>query len=84
MALSLSEIRDLIGPVDEATAAEVLRIGANRAEIIEAMAWINADEAQANAGRKPASGLAAAVIDILLAEDEDEDGPGDAGPSDFV
>lgn len=73
MALSMADIRELLGPVDETTVADVLRTGASREEIIEAVAWMNADEALANAHRKPASGKSAEVIDILAASEEDDE-----------
>lgn len=74
MALSAEEIRQILGPIDETIVADVMRTGASRDEVVEAVAWINADEALANAHRKPASGKAAEVIDILEAG-LDDDGP---------
>jgi hypothetical protein len=48
------EIRALLGSTDDATLTSILELGASRAELIEARAWIENDEAMLNEGRAKA------------------------------
>lgn len=80
MSLTLQDIRDILGPVDEALAADLLRVDASRGELAEAAAWIDADEAFANAGRRPPAGTVAVLIDILAANDLDDEPDAPSGP----
>ncbi|ACL57329.1 hypothetical protein [Methylobacterium nodulans] len=69
--LTLSEARALAGPVDDLTLAEILKLGATRAELAEARAWIENDEAMLNEGRPIPSGRAARIVELLRAADEE-------------
>ncbi|WP_181706589.1 hypothetical protein [Chthonobacter rhizosphaerae] len=75
MALSIGEIRAALGPVDDAVAAEVIRLDATLADLQAAKAWMLSDEALANDHRSPPSGTVARIIDVLSTdglEDPDE------------
>jgi hypothetical protein len=71
--LTREETRSLLGPADDATLAEILELGITRAELAEARAWIENDEAMLNEGRRSPSGRIARVIELLRERDEDED-----------
>ena len=70
--LTREEMEALIGPPDDAALIEVLELGITRAELAEARAWIEHDEAMLNEGRRAPTGRVARLIDILKAR-EDED-----------
>ncbi|HVY57243.1 MAG TPA: hypothetical protein VHA77_05275 [Xanthobacteraceae bacterium] len=63
--LTRPEVTAVLGPVDDIVAAEIIATGATPAELAEARAWITADEAMVNAGRKLPSGRVGKVIEIL-------------------
>lgn len=70
--MTTAEIAAILGPVDEALAAEIAQTGATPGELAAAWAWINNDEALINEGRQPPSGRIALLID-LLSPDQDQD-----------
>ena len=69
--LTREETRALIGPADDATISEIMDLGLDRAELIEAMAWIDNDEAMLNEGRPAPTGWVARAIELLRARDEE-------------
>ena len=58
-ALTRQEIIAALGPVDDATVAEILGTGATSEEMAEASAWIANDEPLMNMGRPLAAPLPA-------------------------
>jgi hypothetical protein len=72
MALTREEVTSVLGPIDEVLAAEVLATGASLAELEQAFAWINSDEAQINAYRPLPTGVVAQLIDILSTPDDEQ------------
>lgn len=72
MALTREDVTSVLGPVDETVAAEVMATGASLAELEEAWAWINADEALVNELRPLPSGRVAQLIDILSPPDDEQ------------
>ena len=70
--LTPEEARALAGPVDDLTLAQVIETGATRAEVTEALAWVENDEAMLNEGRPIPSGRVAQLIELLKARDEEE------------
>ncbi|NKX17244.1 hypothetical protein [Brucella pseudogrignonensis] len=68
--MKMQEIIAVLGSTDEVLAAELTATGASAAELAEALAWLNADEALVNEGRRPPSGKVADLIDILEAADQ--------------
>lgn len=71
MTMTSEEVIAILGPVDETLVAEVIATGATQAELAEAFAWANNDEALMSEGRRLATGRAAALVDLLVS-DEDE------------
>lgn len=72
MSLTHNEVTSVLGPVDDALAAEVLATGASLLDLEQAWAWLNADEAQINAYRPLPTGRVAQLIDILSPPDEEQ------------
>lgn len=73
MTLTRSDITDILGPVDNQKAAELAAIDATPAELAQAWAWVNNDEALINEGRPLPSGRVAQLVGILEPPvDEDE------------
>jgi hypothetical protein len=66
------EAKALLGPADDLTLAEVLDVGATRAELVEAWSWVENDEAMLNEGRPIPSGRVARLIEILKDREEEE------------
>lgn len=69
--LTRDEVRALIGRSDDRVVTEILAMGASRAELAEALAWLENDEAMLNAGRPVPSGRVARLVEMLQADDED-------------
>jgi hypothetical protein len=69
--LPREEVRALIGHPDDRMVTEILNMGASRAELAEACAWLENDEAMLNAGRPIPSGRVARLVEILQADDEE-------------
>jgi len=72
MALTRDEVESVLGPIDDVLAAEVIATGASLAELEQAWAWINADEAQINEFQPLPTGRVAAVIEILSTPDDEQ------------
>lgn len=68
MALTLDEIRAVLGPIDPQVAAEIVRLDPSAADLQAAKAWMLADEALANDHRSPPSGNVARLIDLLASQ----------------
>lgn len=73
MTMTSDDVIAILGPVDETLVAEVVATGATQAELAEAFAWANNDEALISEGRPLPAGRTAALIDLLVAEDEELD-----------
>lgn len=71
MTMTSQEVVSVLGPVDETLVTEIIATGATPAELAEAWAWINNDEALMGEGRSLPTGRLAAFVE-LLSEDEDE------------
>jgi hypothetical protein len=67
-----SEVRSIVGDVDDATLSSILQTGATAAELIEALALVNADDI---VGSAPAHVRRAVVDQVceLLQSEEPED-----------
>ena len=72
MALTRDEVESVLGPIDDVLVAEVIATGASLAELEQAWAWINADEAQINEFQPLPTGRVAAVIEILSTPDDEQ------------
>lgn len=73
MALTILEIERILGPIDTHLAVEIAAIDATQADLVNALAWLQADEAQLNNGAHLPTGKVAQLIGILETAD-DEDG----------
>jgi hypothetical protein len=71
--LTREGITRALGPVDDATAAEIAATGASEAELNEAYAWLVDDEALVNQFRPFPSERVTRLIEVLRALDTDED-----------
>lgn len=71
MTIASDDVITILGPVDETLVADVIATGATQAELAEAFAWINNDEALIGEGRPLPSGRVATLVDLLVS-DEDE------------
>ncbi|MDK4743031.1 hypothetical protein PH547_29520 [Rhizobium sp. CNPSo 3464] len=71
MTMTSDDVIAILGPVDETLVAEVIATGATQAELAEALAWTKNDEALMSEGRPLPSGRTAALVDLLVS-DEDE------------
>jgi hypothetical protein len=77
--MTYDEVREVLGPVDDVLVTEIVRLGATRAELVEALAWISSDDALADDHRSPPSGNVAALAEMLEADEDDAPVPTAAG-----
>ncbi len=73
MPLTASEVEAVLGPTDEAMIAQIIATGATLADLAEAWAWINNDEALINEGRPLPTGKVAELCALLDEPEEDLD-----------
>ncbi|HEX6958737.1 MAG TPA: hypothetical protein VF194_12190 [Ferrovibrio sp.] len=66
------EVISILGPADDTVVSEIVSAGATVAELAEAFAWLQADDAFAGSGRPPPHGMVAELIDIITPKYEDE------------
>lgn len=72
---SASEIREIVGPLDDTVISSILELGATRGEILEAQAWLASDDYLHLQLRHALQGRAAQVFEILEAELPEPDRP---------
>jgi hypothetical protein len=72
MTMTFEQITAVLGPIDRETAASLAATGASVAELEEARAWLQSDEALVNHGRPMPKGKVAELIDILSPPQEDD------------
>ncbi|MBB3593939.1 hypothetical protein FHX08_004342 [Rhizobium sp. BK529] len=71
MTMTSDDVIAILGPVDDTLVAEVIATGATQAELAEAFAWANNDEALIGEGRRLATGRVAVLVDLLTSDDEE-------------
>jgi len=71
--LTKEAIARVLGPVDDALAAQLVSTGASEEELREAFAWVSNDEPLVNDLRPFPKDRIAAVIEILEAQDQPDD-----------
>jgi hypothetical protein len=71
--MTADDVIAVLGPADETLVAEVIATGATKTELAEAFAWANNDEALMGEGRRLPTGRVAALVDLLSAEEEEQD-----------
>ncbi|MCB5175902.1 MULTISPECIES: hypothetical protein [Microvirga] len=69
--LTRREVEALIGATEDGTVAEILRLDPSPAEIAEAQAWVENEEAMLNEGRSIPSGRVGRLIEILNLREEE-------------
>ncbi|MCL2453440.1 MAG: hypothetical protein FWD08_07345 [Alphaproteobacteria bacterium] len=67
------DITAVLGPVDEALLASINQTGASPKDLAQAWAWVNADEALINEGRRLPSGRVAELVSLLEAAEADSE-----------
>lgn len=72
MIMTSDDVITILGPVDETLVADVIATGATQAELSEAFAWVNNDEALIGEGRHLPAGRVAALVDLLTADEEEQ------------
>lgn len=70
MTMTRADVVSVLGPVDEATIAEIVSTGASLDELREAWAWTFGDEALMSEGRPLPGARVAALIDLIEPEEE--------------
>ncbi|MER8373218.1 hypothetical protein [Mesorhizobium sp. M1409] len=70
MTMTRQDVISVLGPVDDATIAEIITSGASLEELREAWAWAFGDEAWMNQGRPLPGTRVAALIDLIEPDDE--------------
>ncbi|ARM91063.1 hypothetical protein RHEC894_PC00028 (plasmid) [Rhizobium sp. CIAT894] len=73
MTMTSEDVIAILGPVDETLVADVVATGANQAELAEAFAWTNGDEALMSERRPLPTGRTALLIDLLVSDEEELD-----------
>ncbi len=73
MIMTADDVIAVLGPADETLVAEVIATDATKTELAEAFAWANNDEALMGEGRRLPTGRVAALVDLLSAEEEEQD-----------
>ncbi|MFC4352596.1 hypothetical protein ACFOW6_13675 [Fodinicurvata halophila] len=69
--LTREAVTRVLGPVDNTISAELVATGASEAELQEAHAWLNNDEALINEGRHFPTGRVAELLEILKLHEEE-------------
>jgi hypothetical protein len=67
---SASEVRAIVGPLEDAVIARIIATGASAAEVLEAYTWLTADDQLGTELERTCRGRVAEVYEIL--EDETE------------
>ncbi len=81
MPMTRQDVVSVLGPVDNATIAEIIASGASLEEFREAWAWAFGDEALISQGRPLPGTRVAALIDLIEPDDEaDLVDPAQRGP----
>lgn len=78
-AAAASEVRDIVGPLDDNVIVSIVTLGATREEILEAMAWLSPDDYLHRDLHHALHGRATQVFDILEAELPESDRQRSAG-----
>jgi hypothetical protein len=72
-SLTRKDIIATLGPLDDSVVAEILATGATPEELAQARAWLANDEALINSGKPLPTGRTADIIDILAAQEQEEE-----------
>jgi hypothetical protein len=72
-SLTRKDVVATLGPLDDSVVAEIIATGATPEELAQARAWLANDEALINSGKPLPTGRIADIIDILAAQEQDEE-----------
>jgi hypothetical protein len=72
-AITLDELRQIVGPLDDGVASAIIATGATVEEVAEAYAWLTMDDRLGKELLHACQGRAGTVCDILAAEMEPPD-----------
>jgi hypothetical protein len=72
---TLSQIAEIVGPLDDAVLVEILATGATPAEIVEALTWANADDEIGTEKEQGPRETVLHVYEILVREERQPEGP---------
>lgn len=68
-----TEIREIVGPLDDALLIEILNSGATAAEVLEGFTWANADDQIGTETERGPRGTVGRVCEILKRAEPDLD-----------
>ncbi len=68
-----AEIRDIVGPLDDAVLVEIIETGASASEVLEAFTWLSADDQVATETGRGPRGAVLRVYEILQREEPQAD-----------
>jgi hypothetical protein len=71
-ALTPDEVRQILGDIDDAKLIDILALRPTVAELEEAAVWATGNGDILGKEGKPLAGIAAAIVDILTADEEEE------------
>ena len=71
--VTASEIRAIVGHLDDGLVVRIIATGATPAELLEAFTWAHADDQLGRELLRRPHGAAGAVFDILMREEPDPD-----------
>jgi hypothetical protein len=66
--ITKDDVDEIVGRLDDAAAVAVIATGASRDELLEAYAWLTADDAQHRRLHQEPHGVVARLYDLLEAE----------------
>jgi hypothetical protein len=72
-AVTREQILAITGELGDAAIAEIEKLGATEAELLEAVEWLSDDERMQREAKHPPQGRVAMLYEILVAEDEADD-----------
>jgi hypothetical protein len=70
--IKLADVKELVGDIDEVTAAAILAVGATRAELEQAAYYARGYGDIVNRSGHPLTGAAAQIYEILTADEDAE------------
>jgi hypothetical protein len=71
--LSRKDVIEMLGELDDIAAADIIATGATRQELAQAHAWLANDEALINAGKHLPSGRVGRLVEIIAANEQEEE-----------
>ncbi len=72
--LTRESLERVLGPLDEAAAAEIAGLGASEEELLEARSWLANEEAMRAAGKPLPTGRVAKILEWLEPPEDDHGG----------